>query len=108
MKVIAFFDLRNAAEMRDFLIWANRTQASVFEEHLPRMHNFTVLELAEADNYEGLSQVVQLFDWDGSPEEWRQTIASFQCRENGDLFGVAQKWLTLCDEGSVRILYAED
>ena len=83
-------------------------QTRVFQEHLPKMKNFRIYKLADSDNYQGLPNIVQLFDWDGTAEEWRQTLKRFRLPVNKELHRISREWLDLCDDVSTQILYAED
>lgn len=108
MKVIAFFDLKPTTDVERFLEWANTRQAGAFQCRLDRMSNFRVFRLIEADNCDRLPRILQLFDWRGTAEDWRGAIRSFQTQADPDLHGVAQEWLSMCENDSVQIMYAAD
>jgi hypothetical protein len=107
MKIIAFFNLREGIQLRRFQLWVQTRQKPVFEETIPQMSNFSVLSLSDSDHCQKPGQIVQLFDWEGTIEEWRQTLKSFQDPENAANYRIAQEWLEMCDESSTQILYAE-
>jgi len=107
MKIIAFFNLKAQTDPQEFCQWVLDRQAPVFEQHLSLMSNFQVLRLTETDNVERPGQIVQFFDWAGTAEQWRQTLATFRQPSNKSLFDVAEEWLEFCDDPSTQILYAQ-
>ena len=108
MKVIAFFNLKEETDLREFNTWVSVTQTQVFKENLPKLKNFKILKLTASDNYHNLPDIVQLFDWDGTADEWRETLQKFWTPENKALYQIRGQWLDLCDNDSTQILYAED
>jgi len=107
MKIIAFFDLKEETDIKKYYAWVKARQAKVFGEKLPQMKNFRVYELTEADNFPNLRKIVQVFDWDGSADDWRETLKSFRDPANEAVFKIAAEWLEICDDESTQILYAE-
>ena len=108
MKIIAFFNLKDKSDIKKFHAWVKARQTKVFQEKLPQMKNFRVFELTEADNFPHLRRIVQIFDWDGSADDWRETLKSFRREANEAVFKVAMEWIEICDDESTQILYAED
>jgi hypothetical protein len=107
MKIIAFFNLREGIQLRRFQLWVEKRQKPVFGKTVPQMRNFSVLSVRDFDHCRKPGQIVQLFDWQGTAEEWRQTLRSFQNPENTANYRIAQEWLEMCDESSTQIVYAE-
>ena len=106
MTIIAFFNLKKDTERLAFHQWVHERQVPVFRRHLPKMKDFRVLPLADSDNYPHPCHVVQLFEWDGTADEWRGTLESFRNPQNSELFTLAREWIGMCDDESTQILYA--
>ena len=107
MKIIAFFNLKNKKDEKEFLKWVIERQTKVFQNKLKKMKDFKVCRLFDADNYKDLPQMVQIFDWDGTPEEWRETLVWMRDPLNEEIYKITQEWLEYCDSDSTQILYAE-
>lgn len=108
MKIIAFFNLQKKADINEFNNWVVDNQVKIFKKKLPKMKNFQVLKLVDSDNYLNLMQIVQIFDWEGTPGEWRQTLESFQNADDKDIKKITKEWLKFCENDSIQILYAEE
>lgn len=108
MKVIAFFDLKESTDIKVFHEWVLKTQTPVFRRRFPKMKNFRVMRLSEADNYENPLQIVQIFDWEGTADDWRKALENIRDTGNEETRRLVQEWLAMCSDESTRILYAED
>ncbi len=107
MKVIAFFNLKRGTDLKQFNDWVTKEQTRIFNTNLPKMKNFRILKLLDSNNYQNLPDIVQLFDWDGTADEWRETLKKFVTPENKALLKIREEWLELCEDDSTQILYAE-
>ncbi len=108
MKVIAFFNLKKETDIDKYNDWVLNRQIKIFQKNLPRMKNFKIYKLVDSDNYKDISQVVQIFDWGGTADEWRETLRSFRSDKSREIYKISQEWRELCDYNSIKILYAEN
>ncbi len=72
------------------------------------MKNFKVYKLVDSDDYNSLPQVIQIFDWDGTPDDWRKELADFWLPENKEAHEVKKEWMDFCVDESTQVLYAEE
>ena len=107
MKVIAFFNLKRETDLKQFDDWVTNEQTRIFNLNLPKMKNFKIFKLIDSNNYQNLPDIVQLFDWDGTAEEWRETLKKFVTSENEAILKIRGEWLEFCEDDSTQILYAE-
>ena len=108
MKIIAFFNLNNRNNLKGFNEWVVNEQTRVFKKYLKKMKNFKILKLVDSDNYPATPDIIQVFDWDGSADEWRKTLENFRSNENEQLNRISLKWMEFCDNSSTQILYGEE
>ena len=108
MKIIALFNLKKETDINIFYDWVINRQVKVFQVEIPKMKKFKVYKLLDKDNYQDSKQIVQIFDWEGTADEWRKTLESFRVPENIKVYEIAREWLNLCDDKSTKIIYAED
>lgn len=107
MKIIAFFDLQEQTAPRSFHQWVQERQIPAFRKYLPQMSDFRVLAVVETDNCAHARQVVQVFEWNASADDWRLALKSFRLPKNQELYALSQEWLSMCVDESTQILYAE-
>ena len=108
MKIVAFFNLRKKAEINKFNDEVIKNQIKIFKNKLPKMSNFQVFKLVDSDNYINLPQIIQIFDWEGTAEEWRETLKSFQYTKDKDIKKITKDWLNFCENDSTQIIYAKE
>lgn len=108
LKIIAFFNLKKETDINEFHDWVVNTQTPVFKDKLSRMNDFKVFQLTDSDNYSDLPQIVQIFEWEGTQQQWRETIEGFQSGKDRDLLRVAEEWENFCVGTSTQILYADN
>ena len=71
------------------------------------MKNFKIYELIDSDNQPGMPDIVQIFDWAGTADEWRETLEGFRSVDSEPLNRISIKWMEYCVNDSTQILYAE-
>lgn len=108
MKIIAFFDLRNETDPREFLEWVKNEQARVFEKQFHEIKNFRDYRITSLDGRIDLPQMVQIFDYEGSADDWRKTLKYFLNTDNKELSKIIRQWHKFCDDSTTKIIYAED
>jgi hypothetical protein len=108
MKIVAFFNLQKKADINKFNDEVITEQVKIFKNKLPRMSNFQVFKLIDSDNFINLPQIIQIFDWEGTPEEWRKTLNSFQSTKDRDIKKITRDWLKFCENDSTQIIYAKE
>jgi len=108
MKVIAFFNLKNGINIKEFNDWVLKKQTKFFEKTQPKMKNFKVFKLVDSDKYRNLPHIVQIFDWNGTQDDWRKILKDFWLPENTEDHKVKKEWMKFCVDDSTQILYAED
>lgn len=108
MKIIAFFNLQENTDINDFNDWVLNIQTKLFEKTQPKMKNFKIYKLVDSDNYGNLHQIVQIFDWDGTPDDWRKELKKFWDPNNKEAYKVKLEWMNYCVDESTGVLYADD
>jgi hypothetical protein len=108
LKVIAFFDLHDGTDPEEFLEWVKRDQKTVFEKRFRSVKDFRVYRTIDSDNGIKLPQMVQIFDYSGSADDWRKTLDYIRRTDDRELSGIVDKWLGYCQDKSTKIIYASE
>ena len=108
IRIIAFFDLKKSKDPEEFLDWVKTRQTPVFKKMIPEIRDFRVFRTIDEDGDAGLPKMVQVFDYEGTPDDWRQTLD--EMRETGDskMSKIVEEWLGYCIDKSTRIIYLDD
>jgi hypothetical protein len=108
MKVIAFFDLKEKTDPEEFLAWTRNEQARVFEKEIQGMKNFKVYITSDYDGMIQIPKMVQIFDYDGTSDDWRKILKDFRKTRNKEISKIVKEWLEFCEDESTKILYIDD
>ena len=108
MKVIAFFHLKDKTDPGQFLEWVRNKQAKVFEREIREMKNFKVYITSDYDGEFVLPEMVQIFDYEGTADDWRKILKDFRKTDNKKISEIVKKWLEFCDDESTKIIYIND
>ena len=108
MKVIAFFDLKEKTDPEEFLTWTRDEQATVFNKEIRGMKNFKVYITSDTDGNIQLPKMVQIFDYDGTVDDWREILKDFRKTGNKEILKIVKKWMEFCEDETTKILYIDD
>lgn len=108
MKVIALFNLKDRTDPAQFLEWARDKQAKVFEREIRGMKNFKVYITSDSDGEIELPKMVQIFDYEGTADDWRKVLKDFRKTDNKKISEIVKKWLEFCEDESTKIIYMND
>ena len=108
MKVIAFFHLKDKTDPEQFLEWVRNEQAKVFGREIRGMKNFKVYIMSDSDGEIELPKMVQIFDYEGTADDWRKILKDFRKTDNKQISEIVKKWLEFCEDESTKIIYTSD
>ena len=108
MKVIAFFDLKEKTDPEEFMAWTRNEQAMVFKKKIRGMKNFKVYITLDTDGNIQLPKMVQIFDYDGTADDWRKILEDFRITGNKEISKIVKEWMEFCKDETTKILYIDD
>jgi hypothetical protein len=108
LKVIAFFDLKDKTDPEDFLNWVRDRQAKVFDRKLKGVKDFKVYITVDSDGGTKLPRMVQIFDYFGTAEDWRNTLDEMRKTDDKEMAEIVSTWRKFCKDETTRIIYVDE
>lgn len=107
LKVIAFFDLKDKTDLKEFLEWVKNEQARVFGRKIKEIKDFRVYVTIDSDGDVKLPRMVQIFDYNGTVEDWRNTLEELRVTDDSEMSEIVTTWLKFCKDETTKIIYVE-
>lgn len=108
LKVIAFFDLKDETDPEEFLKWVRDKQTKVFNRKLTGIKDFKVYITVDSDGDIELPGMVQIFDYSGTAEDWRNTLEEMRKTDDREMSEIVNTWRNFCREETTRIIYVDE
>ena len=108
LKVIAFFDLKDKTDPEEFLGWVRSRQTEVFGRKLKGIKDFKVYLTVDSDGDVQLPGMVQIFDYIGTADDWRNTLGEMRMTDDKEMAEIVSTWRKFCKDETTRIIYVDE
>ena len=108
LKVIAFFDLKDKTDPEEFLGWVRSRQTEVFDRKLKGIKDFKVYLTVDSDGDVQLPGMVQIFDYIGTADDWRNTLGEMRMTDDKEMAEIVSTWRKFCKDETTRIIYVDE
>jgi len=108
LKVIAFFDLKEKTDPEVFLKWVRERQTEVFDRKIKGIKDFKVYVTVDSDGDIDLPRMVQIFDYYGTAQDWRDALEMMRTTDDDEISDVVRTWREFCRDETTRIIYIDE
>ena len=108
LKVIAFFDLKEKTDPEVFLKWVRERQTEVFDRKIKGIKDFKVYVTVDSDGDIDLPRMVQIFDYYGTAQDWRDALEMMRTTDDDEISDVVRTWREFCRDETTRIIYVDE
>jgi len=108
LKVIAFFDLKEKTDPEVFLKWVRERQTEVLDRKIKGIKDFKVYVTVDSDGDIDLPRMVQIFDYYGTAQDWRDALEMMRTTDDDEISDVVRTWREFCRDETTRIIYIDE